>query len=243
MIQEKQNTVAVILARGGSKGVPRKNIRLLAGKPLMAYTILAAKRCSLIDRVILSTDDDEIAGIARKYGAETPFKRPSELATDTSLAEPCLKHAIEWLEENENYKTDIVVYLQITDIFRRKGIIEETVKELMENKNLDSVFAADITHKNFWRKKDEEFFRLAFDIPYGLPRQKREPLYREDTGIACATRAEFIKKGKRIGNKIGVVINNVDFSFVDINTESDFWLAEKCIEKLKEVNKYNLYDL
>jgi len=243
MNNSKQNVVAIILARGGSKGVPRKNVRLLAGKPLMAYTILAAKRCSLIDRVIISTDDDEIAKVAKEYGAEVPFKRPPELATDTALAEPCLKHAVEWLEKNENYKTDIVVYLQITDIFRRKGIIEEAVKELLENDNLDSVFAAGTTHKNFWREKNGEFARLASDIPYGVPRQKREPLYREDTGIALATRANFIKQGIRLGDKIGIVINDIGFSYLDIGDESDFWLVEKCVEKLKETSKDNLYDL
>lgn len=243
MTSNKQNIVAIILARGGSKGIPRKNIRLLSGKPLIAYTIEAAKRCSLIDRVIVSTDDDEIVKIAKEYGAETPFRRPTELATDTALAEPCLKQAIDWLENNENYKTDIVVYLQITDIFRRKGIIEEAVRKLIENENLDSVFAADTTHKNFWREKNKEFTRLASDIPYGLPRQKKEPLYREDTGITCATRANFIKQGRRIGDKIGVVINDVDFSFIDINNETDFWLAEKCIERLKKDNKIDLYEL
>ena len=243
MNKDKPNVVAIILARGGSKGVPRKNVRALAGKPLMAYTILAAKRCSLIDRVIVSTDDDEIAKVAREFGAETPFKRPAELATDTALAEPCLKHAVEWLEENENYRTDIVVYLQTTDIFRRKGIIEEVVKKLIENDNLDSVFAAGTTHKNFWREKNGEFLRLASDIPYGLPRQKREPLFREDTGIALATRVNFIKQGRRLGDKIGVVVNDIDFSFLDISNEADFWLVEKCVERLRGDNKINLYDL
>ncbi|MDP2947541.1 MAG: acylneuraminate cytidylyltransferase family protein [Nanoarchaeota archaeon] len=243
MNNNKQNIVAIILARGESKGIPRKNIRLLSGKPLIAYTIEAAKRCSLIDRVIVSTDNDEIVKVAKEYGAETPFRRPAELATDTALAEPCLKQVVEWLEKNENYKTDMVVYLQITDIFRRKGIIEEAVRKLIENENLDSVFAADTTHKNFWREKNKEFTRLASDIPYGLPRQKREPLYREDTGLVCATRANFIKQGRRIGDKIDVVINEVDFSFIDINNETDLWLAEKCIERLKKENRIGLYEL
>jgi CMP-N-acetylneuraminic acid synthetase len=240
---KKENIVAIILARGGSKGIPQKNIRFLAGKPLIAYTIEAVKRCSLIDRVIVSTEDDKIAEVAKEYGAETPFRRPAELATDTALAEPCLKHAVEWLEENENYKTDIVVYLQITDIFRRKGIIEEAIRKLIENKDLDSVFAASTTHKNFWREKDGKFVRLASDIPYGLPRQKREPLYREDTGIVLATRASIIKQERRVGDRVDVVINDVDFSSVDINTETDFWLAERCIEKLKEDNLINFYEL
>ena len=239
----KQNIVAIILARGGSKRVPRKNVLLLAGKPLMAYTIEAAKRCGLVDRVIVSTDDEEIAEVSKKYGAEVPFIRPAELSTDSALAEPCLKHAIEWLEKNENYKTDIAVYLQITDIFRPKGIIEKVVRKLLENDDLDSVFAAVKTHKNFWRNKDGKFIRLASDIPYGVPSQVREPLYREDTGVALATRAEFIKQGRRIGDKIDIVINETEINFVDIHDEFDFWLAEKCIEKLKEDGRINFYEL
>jgi len=243
MEKNSKKVVAVILARGGSKGIPRKNIAPLAGKPLIAYTIEAAKRCSLIDRVIVSTDDDEIAKVARDYGAETPFKRPPELAADTSRPEPCLKQAVEWLEENENYKTDIVVYLQPTDLFRPKGIICEVVKKLLENEKLDSVFAAVTTHKNFWRKKDEKFEKLASDILYGVSRRLREPLYREDTGIALATKVDFIKQERRIGDNVDVVINNLEFSFLDIHDPIDFWLAEKCIEKMKEEKTIELYEL
>jgi len=239
----KQNIVAIILARGGSKRVPRKNVLPLAGKPLIAYTIEAAKKCGLIDRVIVSTNDDEIAEVSKKYGAEVPFKRPAELSADSALAEPCLKHAIEWLEQNENYKTDIVVYLQITDVFRPKGIIEKVIKKLLENDELDSVFTAVKTHKNFWRSQNGKFNRLASDIPYGVSSQVREPLYREDTGIALATRAEFIKQGRRIGDKIDVVINETEINFIDIHDKFDFWLAEKCIEKLKEIKKCDLYEL
>jgi len=238
-----QKIVAIIPARGGSKGIPKKNIRLLAGKPLIAYTIEPAKRCGLIDRVIVSTDDKEIADVAKKCGAEVPFMRPADLAADFVPPEPCLKQAVEWLEKNENYKTDIVVYLQPTDIFRSKGIIERVIRKLLENENLDSVFAAVKTHKNFWRIKDGKFYRLAADIPYGMPRQKREALYREDTGVACATRVRFIKEGRRIGDNVGVVINEAEFSFIDIHDPSDLWLAEKCIQKIKEDNQENLYEI
>jgi CMP-N-acetylneuraminic acid synthetase len=210
---------------------------------LIAYTIEAAKRCGLIDRVIVSTDDEEIAEVAKRYGAEIPFMRPAELAIDFAKPESTLKLVVEWLEKNENYKVDIVVYLQVTDIFRSKGIIGKVVKKLLENESLDSVFAAVETHKNFWRKKDGKFYRLAADIPYGTARQKREPLYREDTGIACATRARFIKQDRRIGDNIDVVINKAEFSFIDIHDPIDLWLAEKCIQKIKKDNQENLYEL
>jgi len=241
-IGKKQKVIAIIPARGGSKGVPRKNIRLLAGKPLIAYTIGAAKACPLIDRVIVSTDDDEIAGIAKKYGAEVPFKRPPELAADMTPTEPVLKHAVEWLEENEGYKADIVVFFQPTDFPRTKGLVEKVVKRLLEDETLDSVFVATKTHKNYWRNKNGQWTRLVSDIPPYGPRQKKPPLYREDTGLACATRAIFIKKGRRVGDKIDIVVNDSEIS-LDIHNEIDFWLVEKCVEKLKETNQRDLYEL
>ena len=93
---------------------------------------------------------------------------------------------------------------------------------------LDSVFIVTKTHKNFWRRIDGNLIRLAPDIAYG-PRQQREPIYREDTGLACATRAEFIKQGKRIGNTVEIVVNEQDMPFVDIHDDLDLWLAEKLI--------------
>lgn len=238
-----QNIIALIPARGQSMGLPRKNIRLLDGKPLVAYAIEAAKNCHLVNRVIVSTDDSEIAKIAKKYGAETPFKRPKRLAGAFTPTEPVLKHAVEWLEKNEHYQTDIVVFLQATDQFRKKGLIEKAVKELLKNEKLDSAFVATPTHKNFWRKQDRRWARLASDIPYGGPRQKRELLYREDTGLACATRARFIKQGRRIGDKIAIIINDPAAPFIDIHDEFDLWLAEKILQTLKKTKQTEQYEL
>lgn len=231
-----KHTVAVIPARGGSKGLPRKNLRLLAGKPLIAYTIEAAKASSYVDRVIVSTEDEEIAQTARKYGAEVPFLRPKELAEDLTPTEPVLKHAVEWLEKAEGYQVDIVLFLQPTDIFRKRFMIDEAIKRLLNDDTLDSVFVAYPTHKNFWRRVDGKYVRLAADLAYG-PRQTREPLYREDTGIACATRAEVVRQGKRIGENVDIIINNDEASFIDIHDEYDFWLAEKVLtERGKTIN-------
>ena len=105
------NVVAIIPARGGSKGLSSKNICPLMGKPLIQYTVEAAKQSKLVDRVIVSTDSEEIRKVAIEVGAEAPFIRPSHLANDTASSESVLKHTVEWLEDNEDYKTDIVVYL------------------------------------------------------------------------------------------------------------------------------------
>jgi CMP-N,N'-diacetyllegionaminic acid synthase len=226
----KPNVVAIIPARGGSKGLARKNIRYLAGKPLIAYTIEAAKQCALVDRVIVSTDDEEIRSIALEHGAEAPFLRPAELAQDSTPTEPVLRHCVEWIEEHEKYRVDVVVFLQLTDVFRKKGIIGKVLEKLLADDTLDSVFVATRTHKNFWRRLNGSLVRLAPDISYG-PRQSREPLYREDTGIACATRVFFIKQGRRIGDKVEIVVNDDEIPFVDVHDELDLWLAEKLVEE------------
>jgi CMP-N-acetylneuraminic acid synthetase len=223
----KPKVLCILLARGGSKGLPRKNIRVLAGKPLLAYSIEAAKACPLVDRVIVSTDDEEIAQVARQYRAEVPFMRPAELAADEATTEAALQHALLWVEEHEGYRADIVLFLQPTDIFRKAWMIEECIKRVMEDPKLDSAFVAFPTHKNFWRSANGVPARLA-DIPYG-PRQRREPTFREDTGLACATRAEFVRQGKRLGPRVSIVPNKDVASFIDIEDEFTFWLAEQVL--------------
>jgi CMP-N-acetylneuraminic acid synthetase len=230
MTTDKQNVVAVIAARGGSKGLPGKNIRPLAGKPLIAYSIEAAKASPYVDRVIVTTDSPEIAEVARKFGGEVPFMRPPELAEDLTPTEPVLAHAVEWLEREEGYRVDIVVFLQPTDIFRKRTMIDETVKRLLDDPTLESAFVAYKTHKNFWRKKDGQFVRMAPDLAYG-PRQKKEPVYREDTGLACATRAWLIKAGKRLGDRVDIIVNDDDASSIDIHNEFDFWLADRVLSQ------------
>ncbi len=227
-MSDKPHVVAIIAARGGSKGLPGKNVRPLAGKPLIAYSVEAAKASPYVDRVIVTTDSPEIAEVARKFGAEVPFMRPPELAQDLTPTEPVLTHAVEWLEREEKYRVDIVVFLQPTDIFRKRSMIDETVKCLLDDPEVESAFVAYKTHKNFWRKKDGKFVRLAPDLAYG-PRQKKEPVYREDTGLACATRASLIKAGKRLGERVEIISNDDDASSIDIHTEFDFWLADQVL--------------
>lgn len=223
--------VAILLARGGSKGLPRKNILPLAGTPLLAYSIKSAKSSHYVDRVVVSTDDEEIASVAREYGAEVPFLRPAKLADDLATSEVALKHAVEWLRDNEGYETDIVVYLQVTDLYRTPAMIDQCVEALLTAPQLDSVFMGHIEHKNFWRQQGDAFVRLADDIPYGVPRQEKEPLFREDTGTACATRASVVLSGRRLGERCKVIPYEQDIHFIDIHTEFDFWLAEMLIDR------------
>ena len=219
--------VAIIGARGGSKSLVKKNIRQLAGKPLIVWTVEAARNCSLIDRVIVSTDDDDIAGIAGACGAEVPFRRPPELSGHDVPSIDYLKHAIEWLESQNNYRVDIVVYLQVTDVFRKKYMLEETVGRLLADPHLDTVFVGYPTHKNFW-KKDARGYRRMDELKDRV-RQLKEPVFREDIGLACASRVNVIKSGRRIGDRVDIVPNPDFCSSIDIHDEFDLWLAEKIV--------------
>ncbi len=226
MPEADQKVIAVIPARGGSKGVPGKNVRLLAGKPLIAYAIEAAKSAPLIDRVIVTTDNEEIARVAREWGAETPFLRPSDISDDMATTEAALQHAVLWLDKYEDYHADILVFLTCTAVFRQSAWANEVVERLLADESLDSVFVVYATHKNFWRQVEGTWTRLAPDIAYAS-RQVRELLYREETPTACATRADLIRQGRRVGPHVDLIVTHDERITFDIHTEFDFWLAEK----------------
>ena len=132
------SVLGVITARGGSKGVPGKNLKLLGGKPLIAYTIEAAQQSGVIDRLILSTDDPAIANAARALGCEVPFMRPADLARDDTPHLPVMQHAAGWLEEHEAFRPDLVVILQPTSPLRQPQHIRDAVR-LLVTSGADSV--------------------------------------------------------------------------------------------------------
>jgi CMP-N,N'-diacetyllegionaminic acid synthase len=222
-------SIAVIPARGGSKGLLRKNILPLGGKPLIAWTIEAAKSSKPVTRVIVSTDDAEIAEIASAYGADVPFLRPASFANDSASSEVVLQHAVDWIREHEQRAYDILVYLQPTDPFRQPGIIERVVSALIDDPSLDTVFAAKPGHKNYWVLWDTGYTRLGNHSH--LPRQKKPPVFREDTGIALASRMHVIQAGRRIGDRVAIVPHESRGDFIDIHTADDLWLANLLIEK------------
>jgi N-acylneuraminate cytidylyltransferase len=146
--------LALVPARGGSKGVPRKNVRLLAGRPLIVHTLEHAARAATITRVIVSTDDDEIAAIARAAGAEVPFIRPTELAGDLSTDLEVFRHALEWLRSNEEYEPDLVVHLRPTHPIRDPATIDDAVRALAaapEAQSLRSISAPAQSPYKMWR--------------------------------------------------------------------------------------------
>jgi N-acylneuraminate cytidylyltransferase len=163
----RRHILALIPARGGSKGVPRKNVLPVNGKPLISYTIQQALESCRITRTIVSTDDEEIARISREWGAETPFMRPAELATDASLDIDAFVHALEWLRDNEGYQPDLVVHLRATAPVRRVGVIDAAIGKLLSTAEADSlrtIAIADQTPYKMWRL-DGEYIEPIITLP------------------------------------------------------------------------------
>jgi YrbI family 3-deoxy-D-manno-octulosonate 8-phosphate phosphatase len=226
----KPDILAIIPARGGSKGIPRKNIRNFAGYPLIAWSIAAGKQSELVTRIVVSTDDEEIASVAREYGAEVPFLRPVELAQDSTLDLPVFEHALKWLEEIEEYKPEIVVQLRPTSPIRPRGCVDEAVSILLEHPRANCVRgvvpAGQNPHK-MWRisRPDGPMSPLlevpGIDEPYNAPRQILPPVYWQ-TGHIDAIRASTItRKHSLTGNKIYPLIIDPRYT-VDIDNLSDW---------------------
>jgi CMP-N-acetylneuraminic acid synthetase len=228
-VPNDSNVISIIPARGGSKGIPRKNLQLVGGKPLIAWSIEASMNCPEIDRTILTTEDEEIAEMGRKLGAEVPFMRPPELAVDYATTEGVLQHAVQWLETEENYKVDIAVFLQPTDIFRKQEWLSQVVQALLDDPELESCFVGFATYKNFWQVLEEKFEYLSWR-GYG-PRQTKTLVIREDTGLACATRGSIIKAGDRIGKNVKIITTEDTIPGIDVQYPFDLWLANKVIEE------------
>lgn len=227
-------TICVIPARGGSKGLPRKNVKLLAGHPLIAYPIVAALQSGVCDTVFLSTDDEEIAEAGSRYGATVPFLRPAELAGDLTTTEATLKNALESYEAYSGKSFDCCVFITATDIFRQPTWITDAVRRLQNDLSLESVFAGYGTHKNYWHRNDQGAYEriLPWMSTYSS-RQIRQTIWREDTGLASASRASLWREGRRIGDKVEIISNGLTETAIDIHDEFDLFLAEKAIEWLR----------
>ena len=227
------NTIAIIMARGGSKGLHRKNVKLLAGKPLIAYTIEHAIASGVCDEVIVTTEDDEIAEIAKKYGAKVPFQRPIELADGVTPPEPVIKHALLEFEKISKKTFDIVVYLQATDLFRSPQMITDCVNRLKNDPDIDTVFSAYKTHKHFWTEKDDGNYQRLTELTYEARQSRgKKSTYREDQGVASAFRATLLREqNRRVGDKVAIISNEDFRTSIDIHNEFDFWLAETVYTK------------
>ena len=222
--------LALIPARGGSKGIPRKNIRSFAGYPLIAWSIAAAKQAACVTRIIVSTDDEEIAAVAREYGAETPFLRPAEFAQDQTTDLPVFEHALQWLEANENYRPESVIQLRPTSPIRPRDCVDSAINILLEHIDADCVRgvvpAGQNPHK-MWRFAGEgqpmkPLLEVeGIDEPYNAPRQILPPVYWQ-TGHIDAIRVSTIReKHSLTGDVIYPLMLDPRYT-VDIDTLSDW---------------------
>lgn len=231
---KKHEVLAIIPARGGSKGIPRKNIRNFAGFPLIAYSIRAAKTSSFVTRVIVSTDDEEIAVISREYGAETPFLRPEKYSQDQTTDFPAFEHALGWLKEHENYEPEIVIQLRPTSPIRPTGCVDDAIQLLIDDPDVDSVRGVALARQNpfkMWRI-DPQTGRMnplltVEGIPeaYNAPRQALEPVYWQTGHIDAIRTKTIIEKGSMSGKVILPLIIDPLFA-VDIDTLSEWQQAE-----------------
>jgi len=232
--------LAIIPARGGSKSVPRKNIKDLHGKPLIAYTIEAAKNSKYINKVVLSTDDDEIAEVARKFGAETPFKQPAHTAEYASSALSAVLHALQFLEENESYKPEIVVYLQPTSPFRKSEHIDKAIKTLLEDESIDGVMGMTQVkqHPFMAFKKSEDGTMVPFIDMQNRPlrRQEMPELFATNASV-YVTRRKYYDTAQDPnpvcplfeGKMKAVIMENEDS--IDMDDEIDFIMGEAILKK------------
>lgn len=230
---KKPNVICIVPARSGSKGLPKKNIRTVGGHPLIAWPIAAARACPLIDRIILATDDEEMAKTGRAYGAETPFIRSADVSGDLTTTEETLRYSLLESERIFGETFDIAVFLTGTDFFRLPGWVEQAVSALIEDPLLESAFVANRTHKNFWEKQpkeeDGDWGRLRDWMKVYSNRQVRVPVFREDTGLACASRAQLWRDGRRIGDRVKIIEADLTQSSLDIHDEFDLFLVEQAL--------------
>jgi CMP-N-acetylneuraminic acid synthetase len=235
---KETKVLALIPARGGSKGIPRKNIRSFASFPLIAYSIAAALQAESVTRVIVSTDDEEIARVARSYGAETPFQRPAELAADRSTDLPVFQHALNWLAEHEEYHPEIILHLHATSPVRPHGFIDQAVSLLRKHTEVEcvrSVVAPGQNPYKMWQIDPNSGYMVplltvqGIAEAYNTPRQLLPAVYLQ-TGHVNAIRPATILAGSMTGKVIMPLIVDARYE-VDLDTLVDWergeWLVSQ----------------
>jgi CMP-N,N'-diacetyllegionaminic acid synthase len=224
----KKKIPCIVLARKNSKGIKNKNRIKLNSIYLIEHTISYLKKEKLIDDIIVSTDDEIIANISKKNKCFTIFPRPKKLANDFATSEVALSHALK-IYEKQNGQTEITTFVQTTEFFKIRGMIDKCIKVLQNNEKVESCFAAYEQHKNYWVR--EKFF-LKRISPYKdryKPRQIKAPVLREDSGLGLATRSCLIRKNIRIGEYVKCISYKNPLNSLDLNNLYDLKLIKKII--------------
>ena len=220
--------LAIIPARGGSKGVPRKNIRPLAGRPVIDYAIEAARCVPAIDRCVVSTDDDEIARIARAAGVNVVM-RPPDLAKDDTPTLPVLQHVVQILREREGYTCDAVVTLQPTSPLRTARHVAEAIARFDSDPNADSlVSCVEVPHhfhpNSVMKPDDDGYLRPYLDVPLLLRRQEKEAVFARNGAAVYITRTACLESFVFGGRLLPYLMSPEDS--IDIDSEADLLAAE-----------------
>jgi YrbI family 3-deoxy-D-manno-octulosonate 8-phosphate phosphatase len=218
--------VAIIPARGGSRGIPRKNLVPVAGRPLLAHTIEHARATPAIDRVVVSTDDAEIAEVAEQYGAEV-IRRPAEISGDRAPSEAALLHALDELATREGYRPDLVVMLQATSPLRRPHDVQRAIETLIAE-DADSLFSACTVHGFLWHREGGELSSVAYDYRDRRMRQDG-PEDLLENGSIYVTRHDLLRASRnRLGGRIAVYRMDVLDSF-QVDEPSDLVVMERLL--------------
>lgn len=217
-------TVAIIPARGGSKGLPKKNIRLLAGKPLVAYMIEAAQATPLVDRIFVSTDSEEIAAVACRYGAEV-ITRPEALSGDTVSSEVVLLHALEWLEKMKEVLPDGLLLLQCTAPLTTPEDINGTIQAMLDN-NVDSALAVVPFYHFLWREHSGKAIGINHDGKERKRRQDIPPQYLEAGSVYSMRVPAFLAERTRFCGTTSLYVSKEHHRCMEIDDAADFYQAE-----------------
>jgi len=237
MPPERLEVLALIPARGGSKSMPRKNLREVGGKPMVAHSIDHALGARRITRVILTTDDDEIADAGKRAGAEVPFLRPSELAGDFSTDYEFVRHSLEWLRDNEGYSPDMVAQLRPTTTIRDVGLIDRAIDALAAKPDADSlraVVAVCFTPYKMWRIEKSGFISPLLSLdgvaePYNQPRQLLPDCFQQDGFLDITRPRTIFEQGSITGTRILPFF--LDRESVDIDYESELVQADRLMRQ------------
>ncbi|MGA9406681.1 MAG: acylneuraminate cytidylyltransferase family protein [Bacteroidota bacterium] len=227
---------AIIPARGGSKGIPKKNIRLLAEKPLIGWTIDEAKKSKYLDTIMVSTDSEEIAAISKAYGAEAPFVRPSELAKDETPSNDVIIHAVQWLGTNQDQKFDILTLLQPTSPLRNCDQIDSALETFISNPGYKCLVSVKEVEENpYWMKiiGDDHYLKNFTSQPDTFARRQDLPkIYILNGAIYIMRTADFMNyRSFDVDNTIPFLMDQK--TSIDIDSEEDFTLAEIIVKKGK----------
>ena len=231
--------LSIIPARGGSKGLPKKNILPLNGHPLIAYSIKASTTENKVNRTICSTDSEEIAEVAKKYGAEVPFLRPAEISTDNSTDLENFNYTLKKLKKDENYEPDLVIQLRPTSPLRNKSFINDAIDLINSDNKIDSVRAIsypDHTPFKMWNIDKSGFLKPILNLkdniePFNTQRQLLPIIYAQTGSVEVIKLSTIMKKKSVTGDIIKPLFIDQKY-FIDIDDETSFFLAEHMMKKI-----------